>query len=209
MRSGDRNARDGDLCRGKKKTLTRRAKAGSDAHLLLDFAGSLLAAQAQAGWHEVQLRRHHHLDLARDGIAKRLELNGREVERVAVSLLDFGSFQDRFLLKQFLELTMNVSFTPVAASLNEKFEELNELLVAIRKQVAALYPGQKEVNQPFFNCWFLSVPQLLVLLDGVTDGASFRAELWSCRHVVTGSSDFYFDLSRMRQWKREAPPQAN
>ena len=56
----------------KKKTLTRRAKAGSDAHLLLDFAGSLLAAQAQAGWHEVRLRRHHYLNLERNGITHAL-----------------------------------------------------------------------------------------------------------------------------------------
>ena len=39
----------------KKKTLTRWAKAGSDAHLLLDFAGSLLAARRRpdgmrCGW---------------------------------------------------------------------------------------------------------------------------------------------------------------
>jgi Holliday junction resolvase-like predicted endonuclease len=187
----------------KKKTLTRRAKAGSDAHLLLDLAGSLLAAQAQAGWHEVRLRRYGHLDLKRDGNTTRLELNGREVERVAVSLFDFGSFQDRTLLKQFLEATLNASFTPVAATLKKKFDEINEALVEIRKQVAALYPGQRELKQPFFNCWFLSVPQLLVLLDGVTDGPGFRAALWSCRHVVTGSSDVYFDLSKMKRWKRE------
>ena len=87
----------------KKKALTRRAKAGSDADLLLDLAGSLLAAQAQAGWHEVRLRRHEHLDLKREGMTRRLALNGRQVERVAVSLFDFGSFQDRILLKQFLE----------------------------------------------------------------------------------------------------------
>lgn len=188
----------------KKKTLTRRARAGSDAHLLLDFAGSLLAAQAQAGWHEVRLRRHLYLELERDGLTTRLDLNNRGIERVAVSLFDFGSFQDRILTKQFLESTMNVSFTPVVTSLDKKFKELNDSLVAIREQVATLYPDQKQVNQPFFNCWFLSVPQILALLDGVSDGAGFRAALWSCRHIVTGSSDLYFDLSRMRQWKREA-----
>ena len=85
---------------------------------------------------------------------------------------------------------MNAKFTPVATSLNEKFDEINEALNEIREQTVALHPGQKEINQPFFNCWFLSVPQLLVLLDGVTDPAGFRAALWSCRHVVTGSSDF-------------------
>ena len=188
----------------KKKTLTRRAKAGSDAHLLLDLADSLLAAQAQTGWHEVRLRRDGHLDLVRNGSISHLALNGREVERVAVSLFDFSSFQDRMLLKQFLEATLSVSFTSSVASFNKKFEKMNKMLVEIREQVAALHPAEEELRQPFFNCWFISVPQILVLLDGVTDGAGFRDALWSCRAIVTGSSDLYYDLSRMRRLKREA-----
>lgn len=185
----------------KKKPLTRRARAGSDAHLLLDLAGSLLAAQAQAGWHEVRLRRNGHLDLQRGGTTTRLDLNNRSVERVAVSLFDFGSLQDRILLKQFLEATLNASFTPNAANLNTRFDEINAMLGEIRQQVTALHPDEKAVTQPFFNCWFISVPQLLVLLDGVTDVADFKSALWSCRHIVTGSSDLYFDSAYMRQSK--------
>ena len=47
----------------KKKTLSRRARAGSDAELLLDLAGSLLDAHAQAGWHELRITRAGFLDL--------------------------------------------------------------------------------------------------------------------------------------------------
>lgn len=188
----------------KKKTLTRRAKAGSDAHLLLDLAGSLLAAQAQAGWHEVRLRQDGHLDLKRDGSITRLEIQGRAVERVAVSLFDFGSFQDRILLKQFLEATMNVEFTPSVANLNKAFDEINKSLVEIREQLLELHPGVTQLNQPFFHCWFISVPQLLVLLDGVTDSAGFKTALWSCRHIATGSSDLYFDYAYMKRLKRHA-----
>jgi Holliday junction resolvase-like predicted endonuclease len=183
------------LAEVKKKPLTRRARAGSDVHLLLDLAGSLLAAQAQAGWHEVRLRRLGYLDLKRNGITARLELNGREVERVAVSLFDFGSFQDRILLTQFLETNMNMKFTSTEARLSLKFDEINHALSQIREQVAALHPGEPVVNRPFFHCWFLSVPQLLILLDGVTDSDGFKDALWKCRHIVTGSSDLYFDLA--------------
>ena len=51
----------------KKKTLTRRARAGSDAELLLDLAGSLLDAQAQAGWHELRITKAGFLDLGEMG----------------------------------------------------------------------------------------------------------------------------------------------
>jgi hypothetical protein len=196
------------LAEVKKKPLTRRARAGSDTHLLLDLAGSLLVAQAQAGWHEVRLRRHGYLNLKRNGITTRLELNGREVERVAVSLFDFGSFQDRILLTQFLETNMNVKFTPTDPRLSRKFDEINDALVEIRDQVAVLHPDETVVKQPFFHCWFLSVPQLLIFLDGVTDSAGFKAALWKCRHIVTGSSDLYFDLAYRKNLDRRAPAES-
>jgi len=186
----------------KKKPLTRRAKAGSDANLLLDLAGSLVAAQAQAGWHEVRLRQRAHLDLLHEGITTRVELNARGIERVAVSLFDFGGLQDRILLKQFLEAAMNAQFSPAAVNLNKGFKELNSALAEIRDQIALLNSGEKNVRQPFFNCWFLSVPQLLVLMDGVIDGAGFRNAIWHCRHIVTGSSDVYFDLFYMKGLKK-------
>jgi len=187
----------------KKKPLTRKAKAGSDAHILLDLAGSLLAAQAQAGWHEVRLRKEGHLQLESEGTLSRIDLNEREVERVAVTLLDFGSFQDRILLQQFLEGTLNATFTPSDANLKKAFRQVNEALAEIREQVIELRAGGGDFRQPFFHCWFLSVPQLLILLDNVTDSASFKSALWSCRHIATGSSDLYFDLSYMRRLRSE------
>jgi hypothetical protein len=192
------------FCEMKKKTLTRRARAGSDIHLLLDLSASLLAAQAQAGWHEVRLRRDGYLDLERNGTTTRLELKARQVERMAVSLFDFGSFQDRILLKQFMEATMNAKFGSPVAELSKKLDEINDALAEVREQVATLHLGSRERRQPFFHCWFVSVPQLLVVLDDVMDGDSLKSLLWTPRHTMTGSSDFYFELSHMRKWKQAA-----
>jgi hypothetical protein len=70
----------------------------------------------------------------------------------------------------------------------------------MREQV--MIPNQGDTaRKPFFNCWFLSVPQLLLLLDGVSDGSAFKTVLWSTRHIVTGNSDFYADLANMRKVK--------
>ena len=179
----------------KKKPLTRLARAGSDAHLVLDLANSLLAAQVQAGWHEVLLRRHGFLDLTHEGATVRLELKDRGIERIAVSLLDYGSFQDRVFSKQFLEGTMNAAFAANEPTLRKEFDELNKSLEAVREQIRELYPNQPAINQPFFHCWFLSVPQLLVLLDKVEGAEEFRRELWRTRHIVTGSSNFYWDYA--------------
>lgn len=181
----------------KKKPLTRRARSGSDAHIVIDLAQSLLAAQLQAGWHEVRLRRYGHLELNYQGNTTRLELKGREIERIAVSLLDFGSFQDRILLERFLSATATTNLKPVDDSLRSKFDNLNCSLDELRSQMTAL-AGLTDAR-PFFNCWFLSVPQLLMLLGKIDGAESFKNALWSTRHAITGANDFYYDFYKMSQ----------
>jgi len=183
----------------KKKSLTRRARAGSDVHLLMDLAGSLLDAQAQAGWHDLSIKSQGFLDLERNGSTERISLGGRSVERVAVGMLDFGSFQDRILLKHFFEATLNASFGASDPGLADRFEEINRTLDEIREQYSIAHKDEAEVHFPFFNCWFVSVPQLLVLLDNVSDSSSFREALWDCRHITTGKSDLYFEIANMRR----------
>ena len=57
---------------------------------------------------------------------------------------------------------------------------------------------------PFFNCWFLSLGHLLVLLDDVEPAnanESFKKALFSTRHVTTGCLDFasqYFQAKELR-----------
>lgn len=182
----------------KKKALTRRARAGMDASLLLDLAGSLLQAHAQAGWHEIRIRQAGSLSLTRNEVSITLELANRGIERVALSMLDYGSFQDRIVLKHFLEATLNASFYPNDANLKKKFDKINSSLTEIREQLAIKYPGDIEIAQPFFECWFVSVPQLLVLLDGVNDADAFQKSLWSLRHITTGTADLYYEISYLR-----------
>jgi Holliday junction resolvase-like predicted endonuclease len=183
----------------KKKALTRRAKAGSDADLLVDLAESLLAAQAQAGWHEVRIKETGSLNLTVCGITEPLALENRKIEKVAVSMLDYGSFQDRTTLKHFLESTLNSAFSPKDPKFGKKFNDINASLKEIRDQLAIKNPGQTLIDQPFFNCWFISMPQLLLLLDGVTDALSFHQALWNCRHIVTGTSDLYYEIFYMKK----------
>lgn len=189
----------------KKKALTRRAKAGSDAHVLSDLAASLLKAQVQAGWHELRLRQEGFIEVEDNGVKTRLELKGRQTERIAVTLLDYGSFQDRIFLKQFLEGNLNAQYSVSDPALHKSFKELNESLAELRQQIAVHANGEKEINQPFFNCWFLSVPQLLVLLEGVQGADAFKDSLWQTRHISTSSYDLYFDLAYMRKLKASTP----
>lgn len=183
----------------KKKALTRRARAGVDVDLLLDLAGSLLAALAQAGWHELRIKSAGSLELASEGSSQTLPLDGRKIEKIAVGMTDFGSFQDRSMLAKFLESTLNANFGARESIYDKKFQSINSSLQEIRDQYTSNHQGETEVHQPFFNCWFMSIPQILAMLDGVADADGFKKTLWNCRHLTTGTSDLYFEISKMRR----------
>lgn len=189
----------------KKKSLTRSARAGSDAALLLDLAASLVEAQTQAGWHEVVLRQHGALELREsDDITHRLELNGRKIERIAVTLLDYGAFQDRIFIGKFLEACLSSTYSSGDERVNERLKTMNGHWHEIRTQLHALHAGEAQIDQPFFHCWFLSLPQLLVVLDDVQGAEEFKTKLATTRHSTTGSQDFYWEHTKMLQLRAGA-----
>ena len=98
-----------------------------------------------------------------------------------------------------METNLNANFGSSDPSYDKKFGAINEALQEIRDQYTLAHQGEAEIRQPFFNCWFMSVPQILAILDGVTDADGFRRSLWNCRHMTTGTSDLYFEISKMRR----------
>jgi hypothetical protein len=177
----------------KKKPLTRRARAGSDFSLVIDLALSLLEAQVQAGNHELRLRRDGFLDLNEHGQVHTIELRGRSIERIALSFSDFGSFHDRLFLEKFLNAVVQLNFGTAHAQYNKRFDEINGFIFALKKQ---------NEFRPHFNCWFFSLPQLLVLLDEVDGPEAFRSALWATRNLGNGSGDLYFDIHHAQQIRK-------
>jgi hypothetical protein len=62
-----------------------------------------------------------------------------------------------------------------------------------------------DVRQQIRSWWFLSVPQLLFALNGISGPNAFYKEILPLRAISTGTMAFYADLSHMRaQRKRNA-----
>ncbi|OIR00465.1 hypothetical protein GALL_175300 [mine drainage metagenome] len=188
----------------KKKPLTRNARSGSDIHLLIDLAGSLLDSQVQAGWHEIRIRKAGYLDLRRNGKTERIELKGRSVERLSITLLDFGVFQDRIMIARFLEtcLSSTFSLTPGIESdlLKQGINSLNRAAADWKEQSKLLY-GAEMINNPFMHCWFLSVPQLQLILEGVDGPEALGNAMRVNRHLIMNTQDFYYEYSHARNMK--------
>lgn len=181
----------------KKKPLTRAARGGKDVNILLDISGSLIASQVQLGRHEILLRTQGYIDLQTSSGPKRLKLQGREIERISLSVLDYGGIQDRRVISQILNIALSSKFTPADLCLQPQFDILNKKCQDLQKQTNELYAlgAWRNPHTPHFNCWFLSIPQFLVLLDDVKSNDDLKKELWETRHISMSSLDFYFELA--------------
>jgi hypothetical protein len=85
-----------------------------------------------------------------------------------------------------------------AKEIQNKINKLSEKLAKLNN-----LSSNNANNSPFFNSWFLSVPQLLVLLDNVNSNDSLKTELWKIRSVSASTLDFYFEYSLFGRGDRQ------
>lgn len=194
----------------KKKVLTRKSKSGIDINILLDLSDSILAAQLQAGRTEIILREKGSITLnAKDGKTTIVNFNDRQIERVALTQLEFGGFQVRSIINQFLKSLLTHSFGTYSTDANiiKKFKKLAEKQIVWLEQYNKLYDIDKGfAHFPFFNCWFLSLPQLMEVINISTDNNSFHETFRKTKHVSMNTLDWYreFDVATKLQYNQHS-----
>lgn len=185
----------------KKKPLTRKSKSGKDVELLLDLSDSLLSAQLQAGRTEIILREKGEIKLiSKEGISSKIYFNDRRIERVALTQLEFGGFQDRTICNAFLKSLVTHSFSThrTKKEIKEKFDLLAEKQIEWAKQYQMLFELDKGfAHYPYFNCCFMSLPQLLEVISLSSSNDEFYTYFEKTKFVTTNSLDWYreFDLA--------------
>lgn len=182
----------------KKKALTAASYAGNTTSALLDLCLSALDAQLQMGKHELRLREHGKIEFL-DGTV--LELRDRRIERISVSLLDWGGTQSRFILQRIAAnlVGARVDASGLTAKQRKDLASANETLAELHAQRTRLDSLGIKGAADFNNWWFLSVPQLLFVLDRVTGPEAFYDDLRLVRGIHTGTMDFYRDLAHWRR----------
>lgn len=187
----------------KKKSLTRAAMGGDIHGGLVDLCLAMIKAQSQLGIQEIELLKHGELRLAN---GDKLELRKRRIERVAVTLLDWGSIQYRSVVDNVHKVlaSSNVGATSPTPEQAKAIAKNNRLLVQLSEQNRELSALKGQPQQPFFDWTFLGIPQILFMLDGVTDADGFYANLRTAKHMVTGSLDTYETLTYMQNLRAAA-----
>lgn len=183
----------------KKKTLTRKAKSGIDINVLLDLVESLFNAQIQAGRTEIFLREEKELILVNNKKEEfKIELKDRTIERIALTQLEFGGFQDRTIVKSFLKSFLTHSFNTNSndKQIIKKFEKLAEKQKVWIDQYEKLINLDKSFeHHPYFNCWFLSLPQLMEIINLSNDNNSFYETLTNTKYITMSTLDWYFEFN--------------
>jgi hypothetical protein len=113
--------------------------------------------------------------------------------------------QDRQVLSNVFEILAGARIKasdPAAEKALKQLETRGQELAVLHNKLHALRPM---VGTPFFNCWFLSLGHLLVMLDHVSSNEEFGKELRQTRHMSTGSLDFYFEYAQARAIRAAVP----
>ena len=198
------------LIEAKKKSLTRKARAGEDVYLFIDVFLSFIASQIQLFRHELRFRKEGFLDLnLKSGGTHRVEFLGREINKISLSLHDYEGLQYRLFTTQCLPRIIERNWvlgTPENdgdrspsdyLDLVRRFGKINILSEKLRGFVKEII--ETGVKVPFFNSWFLSFGHVSMFLDGVKDSEGFSENMKKMKHLIASTWNTYADHLAMRR----------
>lgn len=200
----------------KKTQLSRKAQSGIDIDIFFNLSETLLKTQQQAGKLEHLLRNNGSIEIKRnDGSIKRIEWKNRVIERIAATHYDFYSFHDRVFVERFLTILMNTTWTVTNESsikdkkVKERITNLNKIIANLTKQFAEIAMPSEERTRSFFDCWFLSLPMIQMLLTDAHSAEEFVKNLRTIKHVSFGTGSLYCEYVLTKQQKLPIPVDKN
>ena len=185
----------------KNKALTNVSRGGNALSALFDFAKAFFHPLIQANGHEIQLRSGGIEFLDGGGI----DLAERAVDRIAVSMTDHGSMQDRTFLRAVFNSLWGVRLVAPDPALRAQVDEFNDKYLARIRQgiekICELSGGPKDrfVRMYLHDCCWLSIDQLFYLCQRSPD---LRKALSPLRSMTFGTGDMMTELAafdRMRE----------
>ncbi|ELA9364096.1 hypothetical protein QTV39_004599 [Vibrio parahaemolyticus] len=182
----------------KRKTLTTEARAGNSLKSVVDLSQSFFHALAQTGCHEYLLRRDGVINFE-DGT--KIELLGRNVERVALSLFGFFGVQDGAFIHQVLNSLID---TQIESGDKKEDKKVNKILLELQNQYRSNVFNEAycQHRMAFLNCRFFSVPQFMEMLSNSSNNEEFEVELNHTRQGFTGCKDWFKDYQFIRKLKK-------
>jgi hypothetical protein len=205
----------------KKCSLSDSSSWGNSLRMFQDLSKSLLKSQTQLLKAQQILLNNNCFQLANQ---PNIELNGREIRRVSVSLHDFGAIHSSTIIGDYLIHIAQAIFnvpdgtpTDIIKGINSQAKKLFvelEKTVELFVQPPNLKPYKKldnsgdfqtieetwnsdKWNKIKFETLFLSLPQLMTLLDLSESPDAFAELIKSTQRISDGRMDFYTNLQQV------------
>lgn len=194
---------DVTLIECKRKALSRSGRGAGIANALNDISKGFLEPYIQMARHEVALRKQTSLTLGNGGT---LTLGNRTVTRIALTMLDFGSLQDRLFIRNIVRVFFNASLDSadpatdaILAKVNAKAAQLRTLLNTLAVMTGNSLDEFLGLYE--FGTWWLSVDQLSLV---AVDGATIPEALAPLRHVTFRTRDLMSELAYVTLMSEQA-----
>ncbi|MGE6139852.1 hypothetical protein [Aeromonas rivipollensis] len=182
----------------KKKGLTRHAQSGNDCHILADLADSVLATHVQAMRIENALKNNEELTLTYQGVQQRVCLNDRKVLRISVSLHDFGAMQDKIILQRLLTVATQSNMIHHDPSEDKKLNNWRKYSAELERLATDNGEMGDEQKIPFHTSLFMSIPQIIMVLDNSDSSDKFFKQINHFVSMTTGSRDTYKEFLHIK-----------
>jgi hypothetical protein len=171
----------------KKKTLTRIAKSGNDVQIFLDLSKSMVDSLIQLNYHEINLRNTEKLELENHTIF----LNRRDVEKMTLVMHDYGAMQDYTICDRILRNIEIGDYDVYDQKYKKEFEKSRIKFKELNEQMDKINSWKTNTQQPHMNYKFLSLSQLLIILDESSSNETFMKNFMKIKHVALYNHDFY------------------
>ncbi|GEK32402.1 hypothetical protein KZO01_27110 [Kurthia zopfii] len=198
----------------KKKQLQKRSLLQDDVELFYDISQSILHSQSQLGKHQLFLLKKGSLELyekrgkrnSSNKLLKSIYLNDRNIERINITLDDYGILNDKQLLMQLLKMFTFSKIKAIDEKKDSKLSDARKYSLKLQEQFNELqninYALSDDVNHLYTNTSFMSLQLLMTRLENVNGNNEFGKDYRITRNIIQTISEPFFEYYNMLQLKR-------
>ena len=193
------------LIEDKRKAVTRATKSGNRDQALIDIMFSLVASQHQSLRTSSCLLKDGKIELDDEGSITEVTYDNQEFEHISLDLFDFGPITSRIFVDKVLEQIYHSHYVvdpTVPLSVEDRIEaekkihKCNQYIDGLTEVAKVHYDSltdskKKKGFRLFFDSWFITLEQLVFLINQSSDTSSFIENLRKLKYVTTGTGEFY------------------
>ncbi|MDW2644781.1 hypothetical protein RYZ59_14515 [Citrobacter sp. HN-141] len=181
----------------KKKGMTRLSMSGVDYSILSDLGGGLIHATSQCFKAERVLRCDGKINI--EGSSP-IIYKSQRVIKIALTLYDYGSFQDRMTIRSILTNSLGATFKGANSSIDKKLNNWKEHINELSTHIQCLKDSNQLDAEPFHNLFFMSISQLLMILEDKGSSEGLVKALITLSSISHSTRDFYKEYSLSKKY---------